>query len=80
MIRARDYPLPTVNLACTKCGRRGRYSKARFCEIVGPDTSLPEARHIIAADCDRMRAAVLTDRCGINYPDLARVLSDGPAR
>ncbi len=48
---ARDWPLETVEIACKHCGRFGRYSKARFVELVGADTDLTIARRKLAADC-----------------------------
>ena len=56
-MKANDYPLPKVEIHCSFCGRRGLYSKKRFVEIVGPETELPTALNIIAADCPEERAS-----------------------
>jgi hypothetical protein len=53
-----------VELACEKCGRRGRLSKARLIEEHGPDVALPDLRTIIAR-CDR--AGSMSDPCGAYY-------------
>lgn len=65
-------PLPEViHLRCQKCGRRGRYSRARYVEIAGTDepTSalLAFAR---AAGCEvalRQLPGQMDDRCGVGY-------------
>jgi len=50
-MKARDYPLPTVEICCDHCGRHGRYRKERFVELVGEETELPTALKIISGDC-----------------------------
>lgn len=73
-MRAWDYPLDIVRLKCEKCGRYGQYSKARFIELVGADTSLPEARYKIAKDCPREKSGIaMHNRCGVSYPDLSKL-------
>lgn len=47
-----QFPLEMVELACEKCGRRGRLSKARLIEEHGPDIALPDLRTILAR-CER---------------------------
>ena len=71
-MRSWDYSHDMVCIACRKCGRAGRYSKARFLELVGRNTTLPEALAIIAADCpDRPKfPGGIHSRCGVYYPDL----------
>lgn len=58
-MKAKDYPLSTVEIACDYCGRYGRYRKERFVEIVGGETGLPEALGIISADCNEERSSIL---------------------
>ncbi|MDE3027866.1 MAG: hypothetical protein KGH84_05670 [Paracoccaceae bacterium] len=72
MRRARNYPHETVEIRCTRCERHGRYSKARFCELVGAATLLPSALGKIAMDCPRanLPSHVLHDRCGARYEGL----------
>ncbi|SFU97201.1 hypothetical protein SAMN04488527_1606 [Aliiroseovarius crassostreae] len=71
-MRAWDYPFPVVVIRCDACGRAGRYSKARFVELVGRDTQLPTALGIIAKSCPKANkpADVLHDRCRAHYPEL----------
>ncbi len=54
-MKAKDYPLPSVEIRCTYCGRHGVYSKNRFIEIVGGETELSVALRIISADCPEER-------------------------
>jgi len=59
-----QFPLDMVELACEKCGRRGRLNKAKLIEAYGQDVALPDLRTIIAR-CDR--AASISDPCGAYY-------------
>ena len=43
---------------------------ARLIEQHGADMRLPELRHILAADCPRVAADRIYDRCGVHYPQL----------
>jgi len=56
MVQARDFPLPTIEIACDHCGRFGRYSKARFVDLVGEETELPQALEQLAQDCPHRAA------------------------
>ena len=71
-MRAFDFPFETVEISCSVCGRFGRYSKTRFCEIVGVNTPLPSALNIIAKECpeDRPSLANLQGKCRAAYPQL----------
>lgn len=50
-MKAKDYPLPYVEIGCDHCGRYGRMLKQTFVDLVGPDTELPQALEIVAKDC-----------------------------
>ena len=63
-----EFPHPVVELACTKCGRRGRLHKARLVKEYGGDIALPDLRRKIAR-CDR--AGSMSDVCGVHYAALA---------
>ncbi|MBU3033636.1 hypothetical protein [Tritonibacter mobilis] len=79
-MRIKDYPLPTVEIACKHCKRRGRYSLDRFVEIVGGETLLPWALHIISQDCpeDRPGPRNLDGKCNPYYAqDWARAVKRG---
>ena len=64
-----EYPLEMVELACDKCGRRGRLLKAKLIEEYGPEVALPDLRTLVAK-CDR--AGSMSDPCGAYYVALAR--------
>ena len=73
-MRCWDYPYDPVVIACTQCGRNGRYSTQRFLEIVGPSTPFPAARFIIAKDCPHAPqfAGNIASQCEVTYPELAQ--------
>jgi hypothetical protein len=77
-MRAFDFPYETVEISCPVCGRYGRYSKARFCEIVGAKTPLPSALGTIAKDCPEERPSPknLHGRCRVEFPQLAQIGSE----
>lgn len=85
-MRAWDYPFDTVVVQCEPCKREGRYSKARFIELVGRHTALPDALRIIAKDCPKAETQLtgLHDLCKAHYPELrdrrskAEQAADGP--
>ncbi len=59
-----------LEIACRRCERRGRLRMARLIEQYGADMRLPELRYILAADCPRVVADRVYDRCGVHYPQL----------
>jgi hypothetical protein len=63
-----DYPDPMVHIACPKCGRSGRLSKARLIAEHGAAIPLPDLRHVLAA-CPRR--GQMSDPCEAVFPDLA---------
>jgi hypothetical protein len=71
-MRAIDFPHATVEISCLVCSRYGRYSKDRFCEIVGAETPLPSALRLIARTCPEDPPSLdnLWGRCRAIYPQL----------
>ena len=65
-----DYPGEWVELACSKCARRGRYHKARLVAEHGAEIGLPDLRTLLAADCALIRNRVGNEACGAVYPGL----------
>ena len=59
-----------LEVACSRCHRRGRLRVARLLEQHGADMGLPALRGIIAADCPRVAAVAIHDQCGLYYPQL----------
>jgi len=68
-----EFPLPMIELACDKCGRRGRLLKSKLIEAYRPDVALPDLRTMIAI-CDR--AASMSDPCGAYFVALVPRASD----
>ena len=70
--------LPTLEVACNRCDRRGRLHTRPLVQRHGPGLPMPELRHMVAEDCPRMRAGLIHDPCGVHFPGLAGIT--GPAR
>jgi hypothetical protein len=62
-----------LEIACRRCERRGRLRIAQLIAQHGADIRLPELRYILAADCPRVVADRVYDRCGVHYPQLDRL-------
>lgn len=60
----------TLEVACLRCDRRGRYGTARLVEKHGADAGLPDLRRVLAADCPRWAASNIYDLCGVHFPEL----------
>ncbi len=69
-MKAKDYPFNSVRVSCAKCDRQGRYSRAAFVELVGPETMLPDALARISADCPQRQTTLAYDQCMAFYADL----------
>jgi hypothetical protein len=68
--------LAMLEIACSRCERRGRLSVARLIEQHGADARLPDLRAVLAGNCPRVASVSINDRCGVHYPQLvAPVLS-----
>ena len=65
--------LAMLDVACSKCDRRGRLSVAKLIAEHGADMRLPDLREVLAGDCPRLRATSYSDRCAVHYPQLAAV-------
>lgn len=65
-----DYPAEAIELACSKCDRRGRYAKARLIAQHGAEIGLPDLRMRLAADYPRARRPIGSDLCGVRYANL----------
>ena len=69
-MKTKDYPFKSVRISCAKCDRQGRYSRAAFVEMVGPETKLPDALAQISADYPQRQTTLLYDQCMALYADL----------
>ncbi len=64
--------LPTLEVRCSKCDRRGRYRIATLIERYGADFAGPDLRDRLSADCAKHGAAEY-ERCDLYFPDMLRV-------
>jgi hypothetical protein len=65
-----------LDVACTRCDRRGRYRLARLVEQFGGDYALPDLGAELA-NCPNRNAAAHGERCDIRYPTLIAILDGG---
>ncbi len=64
--------LDTLDVECTKCDRKGRYSVAKLIERYGPDSNMQTWRASLSADCPKRHAYAIHERCDIMCSDLPR--------
>jgi hypothetical protein len=62
--------LPTLEVACDRCGRHGRLAVRRLIEQYGTGAKLPDLRAALAGDCPRVGAASIYEQCRVGYPQL----------
>jgi hypothetical protein len=65
--------LQTIDVACSRCDRRGRLNTVRLVAEHGADMPEPKLLRILAADCPKMQAAQWHDVCGIHMPQLSEL-------
>ena len=63
-----------LGIACPRCDRRGRVSVARLVEQHGVGAGLRDAIGAINADCPKVTAQGVMDRCEVYFPGLDRLL------
>ena len=66
--------LDVLQVACDKCGRKGRYALARLIEQRGRDAKVVDFLAEITADCPKEQARNMSDQCAARCPDLPRVM------
>ena len=62
-----------LEVACSRCDRRGRLRTSRLVAEHGAQMPLPELLRILSADCPRRIAGQWHDVCGAHFPGLVRV-------
>lgn len=70
-----NFTLPTIELMCTECDRRGRYNLERARERHGPEMTLNQFMRI-TANCPRDGDAKRP--CRVGCPDLAYMFTGAP--
>ena len=71
-----EHPCDIVQLACTKCERRGQYRKGTLIERYCPDKNMVDLARA-GRRPPGLRPAKTVDACGVYYPD--RIGNDGRA-
>jgi hypothetical protein len=67
--------IEAINVACTKCDRRGRYRVKTLVRDIGIDGNIAKWLCSLSADCPRRQAAAFADRCDVRCPDLIKLAS-----
>lgn len=65
-----------IDMACSRCERRGRYQLARLVARLGPDFSMTDLGAELA-DCPRRSEPAHNKRCDVYYPGLVAILRGG---
>jgi hypothetical protein len=63
-----------IEIACTRCERRGRYRLSKLVASLGGDFPMTDLGGEIT-DCPKRYAAV-TERCDVYYPGLRKIMED----
>lgn len=61
-----DIRAPTLEIACKRCGRTGRYNVQQLIAVHGPDAKLTELL-VTLANCEKARSFSVYDRCQARY-------------
>jgi hypothetical protein len=66
---------PTLEVACSRCDRRGRYQTASLIRQIGRDKPATDWLREISADCPRRLdpSPSIQELCGIHCPDLPKL-------
>ena len=63
-----------LDVACSRCDRRGHYNLARLVERLGPDFPMTDLGDRLA-NCPRRNLAGIGERCDVYFPGLAKIMS-----
>ena len=66
--------LDVLRVECTKCARKGRYSVPKLIEKYRRKGNMMKWKEQLSADCPRLDAHSMTERCDLICPDLPKVL------
>jgi hypothetical protein len=66
--------LDALNVACDKCGRKGRYTVVRLIEQRGRNGKVLDFLAGITSDCLKKQSGNMSDQCRACCPDLPRVM------
>lgn len=64
-----------LDIACSRCERRGRYNLARLVARLGPDFPMTDLGAELA-DCPNRAITAHGERCDVYFPGLVAILND----
>ncbi|MGF6986531.1 hypothetical protein QFZ99_006072 [Paraburkholderia atlantica] len=65
-----------LEVACTRCERRGRYRPSKLVASLGEDFPITDLGREIT-DCTRRNATSAEVRCDVYFPDLPKIMNAG---
>lgn len=65
-----------IDVACSRCDRRGRYQLARLVEALGDDFPMTDLGAELA-NCPRRGATAHNERCDVFFPGLRTIMDGG---
>ncbi|CAE6858819.1 hypothetical protein R75471_00056 [Paraburkholderia domus] len=62
-----------IDVACSRCDRRGRYQLVRLVDALGPDAPMTDLGAELA-NCPRRGTGAHNERCDVFFPGLVKIL------
>jgi len=59
-----------LEIACSKCDRRGYRSLQSLIAEYGPNKGLPDLKEKLAEGCPRLESTSIHERCGVYFSQL----------
>jgi hypothetical protein len=73
-----DGKLQMLEIACSRCNRRGLLRLDRLIEEHGAGMGLPVLGQILAGACPYAASVSINDRCGVYFPQLPALFPAKP--
>jgi len=63
------FPGQVIELACSRCGRKGVHAKSRMARVYGDEIAIPDLIQRLSADCPyRKNAGAAHCRAAVRFP------------
>jgi hypothetical protein len=62
-----------IEVACTRCDRKGKYLLARLVKSLGPDFAMTDLARELTS-CTRRQASAAHERCDVYFPNLVAAI------
>jgi hypothetical protein len=62
-----------IEVACSRCDRRGKYLLARLVDALGPEFPVTDLGAELAS-CPRREVASAGERCDVYFPNLVKIM------